>query len=426
MNPGLVDRLRAARARSDALFATLQPEAWLERPVAERHRLLFYLGHLEAFDWNLLVRAPSRHAGFEKLFAFGIDPLDELPRDTPAQWPPLAAVRAWMAQARADVDARLQAAPVPPRLALVALEHRLMHVETLSYLFEQLAPGLRTLPAPRVLDGPVAPQRWLAVPTGPVQLGLARASAPAAGWCNEYEAHTVQPPAFEIEARKTTNADWLGFVEAGGYRERRLWSAADWAWLEQQRITAPPRWAFSPSAGWTLRTGGTELPLPLSWPVYVSHAEAGAYARWRGARLPGEAEWQRAVHGTPAGGMRAHPWGEAVPQGGVHGNFDFHAGTPTPVGAHPQGASAFGLDEPVGNGWEWTASPFAPFPGFEPFEDYPGYSAPFFDGRHFVLCGASAVTAAPLLRRTFRNWYQPHYRAAFATVRLARGGGATA
>jgi formylglycine-generating enzyme required for sulfatase activity len=154
--------------------------------------------------------------------------------------------------------------------------------------------------------------------------------------------------------------------------------------------------------------------------VYVSHAEASAYAAFREAHLPTEAQWHRAVHGSPGGVLRQHPWGDAVPKAGLHGNFGFANRHPTSVGAHPAGASAFGLDEPVGNGWEWTRTVFTPFAGFEQLALYPGYSAPFFDGRHFVLLGAAAVTAVPLVRRSFRNWYQPHYRAPFATVRLAR------
>lgn len=394
-----------ARALSDALFATLTPEAWLARPVAERHRLLFYLGHVEAFDWNLLVREPSRNARYEQLFAFGIDPLDDVPRDRPEDWPPLDDVRAWIAKARADVDA----APTSEHdaaqssCAFIALEHRLMHVETLTYLFEQLEPGLRVVPTLEVRESVVPAQRWLRIPRGVIHLGLER-DAGVLGWCNEFEGHDVEVPAFEIEARKTTNADWLAFIEAGGYREASFWNDDDQAWRAE--LDAPLSWARGRP--------------PLSWPVYVSHAEASAYAKFRGARLPTEAQWHRAVHGTESGGMRAFPWGDAAPRPGVHGNFAFKYAQPTSVGAHPAGASAFGLDEPVGNGWEWTSSAFAPFPGFQKLAHYPGYSEPFFDGRHFILAGASKVTALPLLRRSFRNWYQPHYRAGFATVRLSR------
>jgi formylglycine-generating enzyme required for sulfatase activity len=160
-----------------------------------------------------------------------------------------------------------------------------------------------------------------------------------------------------------------------------------------------------------------EVPLPLSWPVYVSHAEAAAYARWNGKKLPSEAQWHRAAYGTPEGAERAYPWGDQPPTP-ERGNFDCARWDPTPVDAHPAGASPFGVHDLLGNGWEWTSTVFAPLPGFQPFPFYPGYSADFFDGRHYVMKGGSAATAAPLLRRSFRNWFQPHYPYVYAGFRL--------
>jgi len=154
----------------------------------------------------------------------------------------------------------------------------------------------------------------------------------------------------------------------------------------------------------------------------VSLAEARAFARWRGLRLPTEAEFHRAAYGDPTGGERAFPWGAATP-GREHGNFDFRCWAPTPVGAFPEGASAWGAHDLVGNGWEWTDTPFTGFPGFEPWiTGYRGYSADFFDGKHFVLKGGSWATATELLRRSFRNWFQAHYPYVFAKFRcVARG-----
>jgi formylglycine-generating enzyme required for sulfatase activity len=158
------------------------------------------------------------------------------------------------------------------------------------------------------------------------------------------------------------------------------------------------------------------VPLPLQWPVYVSHAEASAYVRWAGKTLPTEAQWQRAAYGTPQDCEHAYPWGDAPPLPGL-GNFDFRGWDPVPVGAFPQNRSAFGVTGLLGNGWEWTSSLFVPFNGFRPFACYPGYSADFFDGRHYVLKGGSARTASCLLRRSFRNWFQPHYPYVYAGFR---------
>jgi len=152
-------------------------------------------------------------------------------------------------------------------------------------------------------------------------------------------------------------------------------------------------------------------------PVYVSHAEASAYARWKGARLPTEAEYHRAAYGTPSGVERPYPWGDDLPDA-TRGLFDVRAFDPVAVGSFPAGASAFGVHDLIGNGWEWTSTPFAGFAGFTPSAAYPGYSADFFDGRHFVMKGASPATATPLIRRSWRNWFQPHYPYPYAAFRL--------
>jgi formylglycine-generating enzyme required for sulfatase activity len=159
------------------------------------------------------------------------------------------------------------------------------------------------------------------------------------------------------------------------------------------------------------------LPMPLSWPVYVSHAEAAAFARWSGARLPSEAEYQRAAFGS-TNGDRRYPWGESAPSP-ERGVFDFSSWDPQPCGSHPAGASAWGIEDLVGNGWEWTATPFGPLPGFQPMPLYPEYSADFFDGEHFVMKGASPATARELIRPTFRNWFRKRYPYVYAGFRCA-------
>lgn len=171
-----------------------------------------------------------------------------------------------------------------------------------------------------------------------------------------------------------------------------------------------------------LRRMFAEIPLPLDWPVYATHEQACAYAAWCGLRLPTEPEFHRAAYGEPGGGERRYPWGEAPPKP-MHGNFGLQAWNPTRVDAHPAGTSAFGFWQMVGNGWEWTGTAFGPFPGFAPFPFYRGYSADFFDNQHYVLKGASPRTALPLLRRSFRNWFRPEYRYAFATFRCVADAG---
>jgi ergothioneine biosynthesis protein EgtB len=422
-------RIREARSRSEELLAIVRPEALYDRPIPERHRIIFYLGHLEAFDCNLL-RGPlalaTSNADFDKLFAFGIDPTDGgLPTDQPKDWPSVEEVRRYIARLRQTLDEALRFAAVEdPGLASlehgqlleVAIEHRLMHAETLCYMLHQL-PVERKYGRPVLMPAPGAPHahRKAEIPAGMATLGAPRSPDGPFGWDNEFEEHRVEVPAFAIDAYNVTNQDYLDFVLEGGYRDRSLWSEAGWEWISSGAREHPVFWVRRGDS-WLYRTMFEEVPLPPNWPVYVSHDEASAYARWAGKELPSEAEWHRAACATRNGSDRAYPWGAEAPCS-RHGNFDSQQWDPCPVGSFPDGSSDFGVADLVGNGWEWTRTPFTPFPGFEPFSFYPGYSANFFDGKHLVMKGGSPRTAACMLRRSFRNWFQPHYPYVYATFR---------
>jgi formylglycine-generating enzyme required for sulfatase activity len=237
-------------------------------------------------------------------------------------------------------------------------------------------------------------------------------------WDNELDAHEVDVAAFSIDAVPVRNAEFAEFVTAGGYARREWWEPDDFAWAARRGAARPHAWV-EVGGRRAVRTLAGEVPFDeaADWPVQVSYAEAAAYARWRGAALPTEAQVHRAAYGTPDGGVRAHPWGEGPP-GPERGNFGLARWAPAPVGSRPAGASAFGVHELVGNGWEWTRTPFAPHPGFRPWaRTYPGYSRDFFDGRHRVLLGGSFATDATLLRRSFRNWFQTRYPYVFSKFR---------
>jgi formylglycine-generating enzyme required for sulfatase activity len=178
---------------------------------------------------------------------------------------------------------------------------------------------------------------------------------------------------------------------------------------------APPFW-FKQNGRWMYRGMFEPEPLPEGAPVYVTWKQASAYAAWKGLLLPTEAQFHRAAYGTAEGVEREYPWGDAEPSA-EHGNFDFRRWNPVPVTAYPAGDSAWGVRQLIGNGWEWTSTTFAPFPGFAEHPRYPGYSKDFFDGEHYVLKGGSPRTAACLLRRSFRNWFRPDYPHVYATFR---------
>ena len=395
--PALKSALASARAQTDELFCLVHPQSLYERPVPERHRMVFYVGHLEAFDWNLICAGAFSmtpfHPDFDRLFAFGIDPpAGQLPADQAADWPSLEEIQGYKRRVRERLDKVLDEAP--EELVQVAIEHRLMHAETFAYILHNLLPNKKFGPTPQAPSATSVPvHRMVQIPAGTVTLGRDRQEG--FGWDNEFMVHMVHVPSFTVSKYKITNAQYLEFVRAGA--------------------AAPHFWTRHDD-GWFLRTMFGEIPLPLDWPVYVTHDEAQSYSNWAGKALPTEAQFHRVAYGTPAGEERRYPWGDEPPDG-TRGNFDFRRWDPIPVTGSPGGESAFGVSQLLGNGWEWTSTVFHPFPGFQPFSFYPGYSAPFFGGDHYVLKGASPRTAACFLRRSFRNWFRSNYRYAYAGFR---------
>jgi ergothioneine biosynthesis protein EgtB len=418
------------RARSRALFGLLGDEAYYSRPIALRHPIVFYEGHLPAFSFNTLVKralgGASIDPALEALFARGIDPSEAEAAGGGArvEWPSRDEVKAFAAEAdrrvveaitRADVDRPGHPLLDRAEAVFAIIEHEAMHQETLLYIWHRLPFDAKHPPAQYApkLEGAVPRREWMEIPAGRATLGVDR-TAIAFGWDNEFPAYAVDVPAFAIDRHDITNAVFVEFVEAGGYQDPKWWSRDDWNWIVHERVEHPLFWERH-NDRWFWRGMFALIPLPLSWPVYVSHAEASAFARWRGARLPTEAEFQRAAFGT-----RGHLSDDSAETAPRYGVFDFSSWDPEPAGSHPAGASAWGVEDLVGNGWEWTSTPFAPFPGFKPMASYPEYSADFFDGQHFVMKGASPATARELLRPTFRNWFRPRYPYVYATFRLVR------
>lgn len=417
------------RARTARLFDVLTPETLYAQPIAQRHPIVFYVGHLPGFSLNTLVKRGLGWPGFddrlERLFARGIDP-DEDGHDAAAfTWPDRAMVDAFVHEADARVRDALARGeldqpghPLMDRAEAVyaILEHEAMHQETLLYMWHRLPHEAKRAPADYRVDTTPAPlvQADVHVAAGDARLGAARGAIPF-GWDNEFPGPVVPVPAFRMQRLNVTNADFVAFVEDGGYRDPRWWSAADWAWLQEDGHAHPIFWE-SRERTWVWRGMFEYLPLPPAWPVYVSYAEASAYAKWAGRRLPSEGEFQRAAFGTPDGSWRQHPWGDAPPAP-AHGVFDFASWEPQPVGTHPDGQSAWGIHDLVGNGWEWTSTVFGGFDGFTPIPSYPEYSADFFDEAHMVLKGASPATARELLRPSFRNWFRQRYPYVYATFR---------
>jgi iron(II)-dependent oxidoreductase len=431
---GLIDRYRRNRARSQALFDMISEEAYYSQPIALRHPIVFYEGHLPAFSFNTLVRRglgrPPIDSYLETLFARGIDPHESHTQRASGKdlWPSRDHVQRFAAAADQQVlDALAHGEidrPGQPLLdraeaAFAILEHEAMHQETLLYMWHQLPLDQKRRPEEyaQVVDGAVPRHEWIHIPAGRATLGVNRTDI-AFAWDNEQPATVADVGAFTIERHNVTNAEFQDFIDAGGYDTEHYWRPDDWAWIQTEGLRKPLFWETH-GGKWYWRGMFDLVILPESRPVYVSHAEASAYARWRDARLPTEAEFQRAAYGTPSGETHRYPWGQSEPTS-EHGVMDFATWDPQPTGRHPEGRSAWGVDDLVGNGWEWTSTIFAPFPGFTPMPSYPEYSADFFDGEHFVMKGASPVTARELIRPTFRNWFRARYPYVYATFRCVR------
>jgi len=416
-------RWQSNRGRSRALFREiLDAEAYWERPIPLRHPFVFYEGHLSAFAARMLkptcARLQAIDPALESLFDRGVDPQDAT--GVPSlEWPERARIEEFVSRVDEAVEKTFEdgLADSAGKAVHTALEHEEMHQETLLYMLHRVPYSRKRKPAgtpSHELDSSPAPASRIEIPAGSATLGAPDGELPF-GWDNEFPATRVDVAAFDVDARPVTNDQWLEFVEAGGYGEERWWTPEGFAWVRGEAVRQPAFWV-NRDGSWFWRAQFEEVPLPGSWPVWVSHAEATAYSVWKGRRLPTEAEYHRAAFGRPDGGESGQPWGDEA-DGGRFGNFGAVRFDPVPVGARSAGTGAWGVEELVGNGWEWTSTPFEGFPGFRPMASYPGYSADFFDGRHFVMKGASPATPLPLVRRSFRNWFQPHYPYVYAKFR---------
>jgi iron(II)-dependent oxidoreductase len=234
---------------------------------------------------------------------------------------------------------------------------------------------------------------------------------------NERPRHVRDVDAFLIDMAPVTNADMVGFIAEGGYAHREWWSPEGWEWREREQVSMPRYWRREGDYFAVRRFGRWEA-LELSRPVcHVSWFEADAFARYVGKRLPTEAEWEKAASWDGAA-KHVYPWGDE-PAGRERANLDQLAFSTAPAGAYPAGAAQSGARQLIGDVWEWTASPFTRYDGFEAFP-YSEYSEPFFGGPYKVLRGGSWATQPGAVTSTFRNWDHPDRRQIFAGFRCAR------
>jgi iron(II)-dependent oxidoreductase len=412
--------LEAARSRTLQLTEIDEPELTAQHsPLMSP--LVWDLAHIGQQEDLWLLRGGDAAAQgvlscqIERLYdAF------EHPRATRVDLPLLSPgeARSFIADVRGRVFDGLDQVhePTPEQLFpyVMVEQHEQQHIETMLAT-HQLRRGAPVLGAGTPLPaGRLVPADSVLVPAGPFTLGVDLEDEP---WSldNERPAHTVDLPAFRIARVPVSNGEWQAFIDAGGYDEPRWWSERGWRHRTESRLQRPLFW----SADGSRRRFGHVEDIPADEPVqHVSFFEAEAYATWAGARLPTEQEWEKACVWDPELNRRRRwPWGEHewTPE---LANLDGGALRPAPVGAYAGGASAYGVEQMVGDVWEWTSSAFEPWPGFQTML-YADYSAPFFGGDYRVLRGGSWAVAGTALRPSFRNWDLPIRRQIFSGLRLA-------
>jgi len=386
----------------------MSPLVWDLAHIGQQEDLWLLRGGNAAAQGLLTCRIEQLYDAFEHPRATRVD----LPLLSPRE------ARAFIADVRGRVFDSLDGigVPTPERLFpyVMVEQHEQQHVETMLAT-HQLRRGAPLLaPAAALPPGRMLPADSVLVPGGPFTLGVDQADEP---WSldNERPAHTVDLPAFRIARAPVSNGEWQGFVAAGGYGQRQWWSDRGWRHRVHSGLERPLFWSVDGSR----RRFGHVEEIPTDEPVqHISYFEAEAYAAWAGARLPTEHEWEKACAWDPVVRRRRRwPWGDTdwSPE---RANLDGRALHPAPVGAYASGASAYGVEQMMGDVWEWTSSGLEPWSGFEPML-YAGYSAPFFGGDYKVLRGGSWASGAAAVRPSFRNWDLPIRRQIFSGLRLA-------
>lgn len=419
----LIEQMDDAHRRTLALIAGLDGGQMIGPRLATVNPLLWEIGHASYFYeyWILrqcLGRPPLRD-DVDSLYdsiTIAHDDRWELPL------PGLDATLAYIEGVREGVSEVLRDGENPRRdyLAQYAVFHHDMHNEAYTYTRQTLAY------APPVIDNRVRQVDALdvnlgdvAIPGGRFLLGAGQGDGFV--FDNEKWAHAVDVEPFSIARAAVSYAEFLAFVEAGGYDDRSFWDEDGWQWRTRTGLRQPVYWRQTPG-GWQERWFDRWRPLPEHAAViHICWYEAQAYCRWAGRRLPTEVEWEVAAAGEPATDGRSlatvkrrYPWGDESPTPDLANLDGFALGT-VHVNALADGDSAFGCRQMIGNTWEWTQDTFGPYPGFEP-DMYQDYSQPLF-GITKVLRGGGWATRARMIRNTWRTYYGPERNDVFAGFR---------
>jgi iron(II)-dependent oxidoreductase len=424
----IAELLAEARARTLFLVSPLSDQDLHTQHDPLMSPILWDLGHIAHFEELWLTRNLDGPIEFVEMPGM-YNPF-EYPRSTRGALPlpALERCRAIMDEIRARVLARMETTDLDEANPLLregyvyrmVLQHEYQHNETILQTLQlklgapYSPPGRFDLPSARA--GGTAAGHMVRFPGGTVEIGTDDRSA---AYDNERRRHRVEVQPFSIDVDPVSNGEFLAFIAAGGYDRPEYWSEGGRRWLAETGARSPKYW-FASEGRWMTRTMDRTGPVDPSHPVcHVSCYEAEAFARFAGKRLPTEIEWETAASWDPAAGRkRRFPWGDdpATPQ---LANVDQLGFGTAPRGAYPRNVSPIGCRGMIGDVWEWTASDFQPWPGFEAFP-YREYSEVFFGDEYKVLRGGSWATRPGAVRNTFRNWDYPIRRQIFSGFRCAR------
>lgn len=415
---------QAVRARSLQLAAPLSPEDCQAQSMPDASPVKWHLAHTTwFFETFVLERHEPGFVPFDPAFRVlfnsyyqGVGPQHPRAARGLVTRPGQAGVLAY----RQQVDERMAALlarglPTGALLDLVTLglQHEQQHQELILTDLKHLLschPGhpayVQRWPLAAVPEPPAAP-RWFGHEGGLVETGYHAAADGPFAFDNEGPRHRVWLEPFEIASRPVTHGDWLAFMADDGYARPELWLSMGWDWVRAGARRAPMYWQEVGGSWHTFTLQGL-VPVDPHTPLpHLSYFEADAYARWAGARLPTEAEWEHAARRL-AGAATA-------------GHFaDRNAFHPLPVYGHPHGGAT---DQPVqmfGDVWEWTQSAYAPYPGFRPAAGAVGEYNGKFMCNQYVLRGGSCLTPAGHVRASYRNFFPPEAQWQASGLRLAR------
>jgi iron(II)-dependent oxidoreductase len=416
----LGQQLCDSRKRTLALVSDLNGNQWLGPRLAIVNPPLWELGHVGWFQEYWCLRFSGSGALTPSILPHADALYDSATVAHDTRWglslPGLDQTLAYLEEVLQRVLDKLQRGDDSlDYFAHLALFHEDMHGEALYYTRQTLGYSKPKFASPSqiaITQGDYV--KDVAVSAGTMMLG----ATPQDGFVfdNEKWAHEIEVKPFRISRTAVSNDEFVSFIGDDGYQRRELWSEQGWRWRQDAHADAPAYWVKKDGA-WLLRHFNEWVLLPPhNAVIHVNWFESEAYCRWAKRRLPTEAEWEMAAATAPGNTAlkRRYPWGNDQ-RAGKHANLDgFTAGSAS-VNAFPEGDSAWGLRQMMGNVWEWTADWFLPYPGFVA-DPYKEYSAPWF-GNHKVLRGGCFATRARLLRNSWRNFYTPDRRDVFGGFR---------